>query len=121
MPREKNARKLRLARHTRIRKRVRGVEERPRLCIFRSLRHIYAQVIDDPKGHTLVAASSLEAPVAEVDEGGKTNKAKAVGALVAQRALEQGIKQVVFDRGGYKYHGRIKAIAEGAREGGLEF
>lgn len=88
--------------------------------VFRSLKHIYAQLIDDEAGHTLVAASSLDPSLKGVS-GGNIAGAKAVGALVASRALERGIKRVVFDRGGYKYHGRVKALADAAREGGLEF
>ena len=121
MPRDKDPRKLRKARHSRLRKQVAGTADRPRLCVFRSLRHISAQVIDDPRGHTLAAASSLEAPVKDLADGGKQGKAKDVGTLIAERALEQGITKVVFDRGGYKYHGRVKALAEAAREGGLSF
>jgi large subunit ribosomal protein L18 len=105
-----------------VRKKVKGTPEQPRLCIFRSLRAIYAQVIDDAQGHTLVAASSLEN---QQENGGlphpKTSASVAVGKLIAERALAQGIGQVVFDRGGYKYHGRVKALAEAAREGGLKF
>ncbi|HVT95281.1 MAG TPA: 50S ribosomal protein L18 [Bryobacteraceae bacterium] len=104
--------------HTRIRRRVRGTEERPRLAIFRSLKHIYAQVIDDHKGRTLAAASSVEKDAAQ---GGNVAGAKAIGKLVAERAKEKGITKVVFDRGGYIYHGRVKALAEAAREAGLEF
>jgi large subunit ribosomal protein L18 len=122
MPKDKDSRKLRAVRHRRVRKRVRGTPEQPRLCIFRSLRAIYAQVIDDDQGHTLVAASSLES---QQENGGppypKTSASAAVGKLIAERALAQGIGQVVFDRGGYKYHGRVKALAEAAREGGLKF
>jgi large subunit ribosomal protein L18 len=105
--------------HKRIRQRIRGNAERPRLAVYRSLKHIYAQVIDDASGQTLVAASSKEkdAPV----KGGNVAGAKAVGKLVAERAKEKGIKTIVFDRGGYLYHGRVKALAEAAREGGLEF
>jgi large subunit ribosomal protein L18 len=97
---------------------VRGTEERPRLAIFRSLKHIYAQVIDDHKGRTLAAASSVEKDAAQ---GGNVAGAKAIGKLVAERAKEKGITKVVFDRGGYIYHGRVKALAEAAREAGLEF
>jgi len=105
--------------HKRIRRKLSGTTERPRLAVFRSVAHIYAQVIDDTKGATLVSASS-------VDKGGKTNcgnvaAAKTIGKLVAQRAKEKGIKHVVFDRGGYQYHGRVKALADAAREAGLEF
>ena len=105
--------------HVRIRRKVRGTAERPRLAVFRSVAHIYAQVIDDNAGATLVSAST-------VDKGGKANggnvaAAKAIGKLVAERAKDKGIKSVVFDRGGFLYHGRIKALADAAREGGLEF
>jgi large subunit ribosomal protein L18 len=119
MPRDKDSRKLRVVRHHRVRKRVAGTPEQPRLCVFRSLRGIYAQVIDDTKGHTLVAASSQESNSGQ--PGTKTAASAAVGKLVAQRALARGITRVVFDRGGYKYHGRVKALAEAAREGGLKF
>lgn len=105
--------------HKRIRRKLRGTTERPRLAIFRSVAHIYAQVIDDAKGVTIVSASS-------VDKDGRTNggniaAAKTIGKLVAQRAKEKGIASVVFDRGGYPYHGRVKALADAAREAGLEF
>jgi large subunit ribosomal protein L18 len=105
--------------HQRIRRKLRGTAERPRLAVFRSVAHIYAQVIDDAEGKTLVSASS-------VDKGAKTNggnvaAAKAIGKTVAERAKEKGIKRVVFDRGGYQYHGRVKALAEAARAAGLEF
>ena len=106
--------------HERIRHKVRGSEERPRLAVYRSTKHIYAQVIDDRKGFTLVAASSSEKNSA-VKSGGNVAGAKEVGKLVAQRAKEKGIGKVVFDRGGYLYHGRIKALADAAREAGLEF
>src|SRR5260370_1193809 len=106
--------------HSRIRHKVRGSEERPRLAVYRSLKHIYAQVIDDRKGHTVAAASTSEKNSA-IKGGGNLAGAKEIGRLVAQRAKEKGIKKVVFDRGGYLYHGRIKALAEAAREAGLEF
>jgi large subunit ribosomal protein L18 len=106
--------------HERIRHKVHGNEERPRLAIYRSLKHIYAQVIDDRKGHTLAAASSSEKNSA-VKSGGNIAGAKEIGRLVAQRAKEKGINKVVFDRGGYLYHGRVKALADAAREAGLEF
>ena len=106
--------------HKRIRHRVRGTEERPRLAVFRSLKHIYAQVIDDRRGQTLAAASSGEKKAA-IGSGGNLAGAKQVGKLIAERAQANGIKKVVFDRGGYLYHGRIKALADAAREGGLEF
>lgn len=106
--------------HTRIRHRVRGTQERPRLAVFRSLKHIYAQVIDDRQGHTLAAASSGEKKSA-AGNGGNLAGAKQVGTLIAERAKANGIKKVVFDRGGYLYHGRIKALADAARAAGLEF
>jgi large subunit ribosomal protein L18 len=105
--------------HRRIRRKLRGTAERPRLAVFRSVAHIYAQVIDDAQGKTLVAASSVDKG-AKID-GGNLAAAKAIGALVAERAKEKGIKVVVFDRGGYQYHGRVKALAEAARAAGLEF
>jgi len=110
---------LRLRIHRRIRKKVRGTPERPRLAVFRSLKHIYAQVIDDTRGHTLAAASSLEK--SRQAAGGNVAGAREVGRLIAERALAKGIKRVVFDRGGFRYHGRVKALAEAAREAGLEF
>jgi large subunit ribosomal protein L18 len=109
---------IRLRIHKRIRARVHGTEERPRLAVFRSVKHIYAQVIDDSKGHTIVAASSAEK---NTPGGGNVAGAKSVGKQVAERAKEKGVKAVVFDRGGYLYHGRIKALADAAREAGLEF
>ena len=122
MAKDKNARRLRIVRHIRVRKKVRGTAERPRLCVFRSLRHIYAQIIDDTQGNTLAAATSLEAENQQsAAAGSKLALSEAVGKLVAERAKAKGITQVVFDRGGYKYHGRIKALADGSREGGLAF
>jgi large subunit ribosomal protein L18 len=110
-------------RHLRVRAKVSGSPERPRLNVFRSSAHIYAQVIDDVEGHTLVAASSLEPEVISRLTDGKTksDKAKAVGLVVGERAKAAGINSVVFDRGGFKYHGRVKAVADGAREAGLTF
>jgi large subunit ribosomal protein L18 len=108
-------------RHLRIRRRVIGTTERPRLSVYRSLKQIYAQVIDDTKGVTFVAASSLDAAFKSAKGKGNIAMAKEVGGLIAQRAVEKGIKQIVFDRSGYLYHGRIKALADGAREAGLEF
>jgi large subunit ribosomal protein L18 len=108
-------------RHQRVRVRVSGTPQQPRLNIFRSLGHIYAQVIDDTIGHTLVAASSLEAEIRAVSGKKKVDVARLVGELAARRALAKGIAQVVFDRGGYRYHGRVKALAEAARKGGLKF
>jgi large subunit ribosomal protein L18 len=138
-------RAARLRRHERVRERVVGTPQRPRLCVFRSLKHIYAQIIDDKAGRTLVAASDLEADFRLHMDGKKTARPKSkkgaaqqettpptqgkakkdvaglVGGLVAERALEKGIKMVVFDRGGYRFHGRVKALAEAAREAGLQF
>jgi large subunit ribosomal protein L18 len=111
---------VRLRIHLRIRQRVRGTEERPRLAIFRSVKHIYAQVIDDRQAHTVVSASSNEKN-SSIGNGGNIAGAKQVGKLVAERAKTKGISKVVFDRGGYLYHGRVKALAEAAREAGLEF
>lgn len=115
-PREARAR-----RHRRVRKRVFGTPERPRLNVFRSANHIYAQVIVDTSGRTLVAASTLEPAQRQHGYGGNVEAARRVGRLVAERALAQGIRKVVFDRGGYLYHGRVAALAEAAREAGLEF
>jgi len=118
----KSVTEARIRRHERIRKEVSGTAERPRLSVYRSLNHIYAQIIDDSRGNTLVAASTLDKDFG-VEKGHKGNvgMAKKVGQLIAKRALEKGLKKVVFDRGGYLYHGRVKALAEGAREAGLEF
>ena len=104
-------------RHRRVRKNVRGVADRPRLAVFRSSNHIYAQVIDDDQGHTLASAGSLELKL----DDAKTEVAKAVGEALAKKALAAGVTKVVFDRGGYKYHGRVKALAEAARDAGLNF
>ena len=112
---------VRLRIHTRIRSRVRGSEERPRLAVYRSVSHIYAQVIDDRKGHTLVAAASTDKKAAVGKNGGNVAGAKELGRIIAERAKEKGITKVVFDRGGYLYHGRIKALADAARAAGLEF
>ena len=109
-------------RHERVRKQLSGSESRPRLNVFRSLNHIYVQVIDDSVGHTLVSASTVDPEVKAQLEGlDKTGQARLVGKIVGQRALQSGIQQIVFDRGGYLYHGRVKAVADGAREAGLEF
>ncbi|HYL09181.1 MAG TPA: 50S ribosomal protein L18 [Candidatus Acidoferrales bacterium] len=108
--------------HQRVRTRVVGTPERPRLCVFRSLGHIYAQVIDDRAGRTLVSASSIDAEVRkQLKGGGNLAAAKVIGKTVAERARAAKIEQVVFDRGGYKYHGRVKALADAAREAGLKF
>ena len=109
-------------RHRRVRKNLSGTTERPRLNVFRSLRHIHAQIINDEVGHTLVSASTSEAEVKQQIDGlDKTAQARMLGKVLAERALARGVTRVVFDRGGYKYHGRVKALAEGSREGGLEF
>jgi large subunit ribosomal protein L18 len=105
--------------HQRIRRKLSGTKERPRLAVFRSVAHIYAQVIDDVEGRTLASASSVDKD--GKTKGGNVAAAKAIGKLVAERAKEKGVKAVVFDRGGYQYHGRIKALADAAREAGLEF
>ena len=113
---------LRKARHARTRKRMAGEAERPRLNVYRSLNHIYAQIIDDDGGCTIVAASTIDKDLKEAAKnGGNIEGAKAVGKMIAERALAKGIKKVIFDRGGYQYHGRVKALAETARESGLEF
>ncbi|MBE2183011.1 MAG: 50S ribosomal protein L18 [Anaerolineae bacterium] len=115
-------RESRIRRHLRVRGTVNGTQERPRLNVFRSLTNIYVQVIDDTAGRTLVSASTIDNEVASQIEGkNKTEAAKIVGQVVAQRAKAAGIEKVVFDRGGYRYQGRVAAVAEGAREGGLEF
>jgi large subunit ribosomal protein L18 len=114
--------KTRKARHERIRKRVTGTPTHPRLCVRRSLNHIYAQIVDDESGNSLVQISSLAPEIrGSAGEKAKLDLSKEVGKLIAQKALEKGIKSVVFDRGGYLYHGRVKAVAEAAREAGLLF
>jgi large subunit ribosomal protein L18 len=118
MPRE-SRNEIRRRIHHRTRKRLAGTLERPRLAVFRSVNHIYAQVIDDQQGHTLVAAGSIEKDLR--GKGGNVEGAKLIGRLVAERAKEKGITKVVFDRGGYLYHGRVKALADAARQAGLEF
>jgi large subunit ribosomal protein L18 len=116
-----DTRAARQRRHKRIRVVLMGTRERPRLNVFRSLQHIYAQVIDDASGTTLVAASTNEADARGSLNGTKTERARAVGKTIAERAREKGVSAVVFDRGGYLYHGRVKALADAAREAGLEF
>ncbi|NLY89557.1 MAG: 50S ribosomal protein L18 [Firmicutes bacterium] len=113
----------RIRRHMRLRKRVTGTAERPRLSVFKSLRHIYAQIIDDTAGKTLLSASTLEPEIREKvgKDSGNIAGAKVVGEIIAERALAKGIKKVVFDRGGHLYHGRVAALAEAAREKGLDF
>lgn len=113
---------MRIHRHRRLRKRVAGTPERPRLSVFRSLKHIYAQVIDDESGTTLVSASTLDKSLADtIKGGGDQDAAKSVGKLIAERALGKGIDSVVFDRGGHIFQGRVKALADAAREAGLKF
>ena len=120
--RKKTPQAARTRRHLRIRRRLSGTPERPRLAVYRSLTHIYAQVIDDAKGQTLASASSLEKDMRDsLKTGANVEAAKAVGKRLAERASAKGVKQVVFDRGGYLYHGRVKALADAAREGGLDF
>jgi large subunit ribosomal protein L18 len=115
-------REARLRRHRRVRQKVSGNGRRPRLAVFRSLNHIYAQVIDDSQGHTLASASTLDAELKKDSRGKtKTDRAGLVGELLAKRAADKGINEVSFDRGGFKYHGRVKALAEAARKGGLKF
>ncbi|MYB04539.1 MAG: 50S ribosomal protein L18 [Acidimicrobiaceae bacterium] len=116
----KTRRQGRIRRHRRVRKKVRGTAERPRLSVFRSSRHISAQLIDDGAGTTLASASTLEAELRSVP-GGNVAAARSVGTLIGQRALDAGIKSVVFDRGGYRYHGRVAELANAARSAGLEF
>lgn len=116
-----NRREIRARIHKRIRRKVVGTQEQPRLAVFRSLKHISVQVIDDATGNTLAAASSTEKKLGLGNKGGNLAGAKEIGKLVAERAKEKGLKKVVFDRGGFLYHGRIKALADAAREAGLEF
>lgn len=117
-----NRNESRLKRHRRVRKAITGTPERPRLNVFRSLHHIYAQIIDDTTGNTIISTSSLDSELSgKIKTGRDKAAAQAVGALIAKKASEKGIKSVVFDRGGYLYHGRIKALADAAREEGLEF
>ena len=116
-----NPRQARIRRHARVRRNIDGTSGRPRLAVFRSLQHIYAQLIDDDAGHTLVAASTLEPGARAEATGTKSEVAERVGRLIAERAQAKGITSVVFDRGGFLYHGRVKALADGARAGGLQF
>ncbi|OPX23336.1 MAG: 50S ribosomal protein L18 [Planctomycetales bacterium 4484_113] len=120
MAKQVNRQLLRVVRHRRVRRQIRGTRERPRLAVFRSSRHIYAQIIDDINGHTLVAASTLM-PELRAQKGSPTERAALVGRELARLAVEKGIAEVVFDRGGHKYHGRTRALAEAAREAGLKF
>jgi large subunit ribosomal protein L18 len=122
MDRAKERHLARQRRHARVRKGMQGTPERPRLSVYRSLKHIYAQVIDDTQGRTLVSASTLDADVQkELNGKDKSAQAAVVGEVLAKRAQATGVKQVVFDRGGYKYHGRVKSLAEAARKAGLDF
>lgn len=122
MIKHKDRNEARQRRHLRIRRAVQGTPERPRLSVFRSLAHIYAQVVDDRVGRTLAAASTRDPEIrSQAEAAKKADAGKLVGQLIARRAKERGIRRVVFDRGGYLYHGRVRALAEGAREGGLEF
>ena len=115
-------RESRLRRHRRIRKKITGTPQRPRLCVFRSVKHIYAQVVDDSSGHTLASASSLDPDFRTLGAASKTVAgAREVGRLVGERARAQGVEAVSFDRGGFLYHGRVKSLADGAREAGLQF
>ncbi len=119
---ERDSKAIRTIRHRRVRQKVTGTISRPRLCVFRSLNHIHAQLIDDSSDQTLVSMSTLDSQIRGKTNGMvKTKKAEIVGTLIAEKALNKGIKQVVFDRGGYKYHGRVKVLAEAARKAGLEF
>lgn len=119
---KRSRKELRKIRHLRIRKKIFGTPERPRLAVYKSLRYIYAQIIDDTKGHTLVSASSLEKEIrSQLKSTKNMDAAKLVGEIIAKRALEKGIKKVVFDRGGFLYHGKVKALADSARAAGLEF
>lgn len=122
MIKKEDRRKLRLVRHRRIRKKISGTPERPRLSVFRSEKHIYAQIIDDTKGVTLTSASTVDRALrGKLKKTWNVEAAREVGKLLAERALAKGISQVVFDRGGFKYHGRVKALADAAREAGLKF
>lgn len=122
MFKKRDRNEVRVIRHERVRKKISGTPARPRLCVYRSLNHIYAQIIDDTVGNTLVAASTVEKEISsQIGEADKKGASKIVGKVIAQRALEKGIKEVVFDRGGYIYTGRVAELAAGAREGGLDF
>lgn len=119
---KQNRNEIRLRKHVRVRKKVSGTQERPRMNVFRSLKNIYVQIIDDSTGNTLVSASTLDTALkGKVANSGNKEAAKEVGKLIAVKAIEKGIKQVVFDRGGYIYHGRVKELADAAREAGLDF
>ncbi|MBB3114304.1 large subunit ribosomal protein L18 [Paenibacillus phyllosphaerae] len=113
--------KARLKRHLRVRKKINGTTQRPRLSVFRSSKHIYAQLIDDVQGVTIAAASTLDKEITDLGNGGNVEAARKIGELIANRAKAKGVEEVVFDRGGYLYHGRVQALAEAAREAGLQF
>lgn len=122
MSRQRTRKSMRLMRHARVRRRLTGTADRPRLSVFRALNHVYAQIIDDGEGSTLAAASSVESEVRERKDGlSKTEVSRVVGRLLADRAKKRGVTTVVFDRGGYKYHGRVKALADVLREEGIVF
>ena len=122
MFKKRDRNEVRVIRHARVRKKISGTPEMPRLCVYRSNKYIYAQIIDDTQGITLVSASSLDAALkGQLDEVTKSDEAKLVGKLIAERAKQAGVNKVVFDRGGYVYTGRVAALAAGAREAGLEF
>ena len=118
---KKSRSEIRHKKHARLRNRISGTAERPRLCVFRSNNHMYAQVIDDVKGHTLCAASTMDKEAKDLEYTDNVDAAAFVGKTIAERALAKGIKEVVFDRGGFIYHGKVKALADAAREAGLEF
>jgi large subunit ribosomal protein L18 len=122
MSKTKDRREARRRRHLRVRRKIQGTEDRPRLAVFRSLNHIYAQIIDDTRGYTLVTASTLDPEVRDqLADMNKSEQAKVVGQVLGRRATSHGIEKVVFDRAGYKFHGRVRSLAEGARAEGLEF
>lgn len=116
-----NRKLIRKGKHIRVRKKISGTAESPRLCVYKSLNHIYAQIIDDQEGVTLVAASTLDKELSDLSSKANIEAAKKVGTQIAQKAQAKGITSVVFDRGGYKYHGKVAALADAAREGGLQF
>lgn len=121
MFKKRDRNEVRVIRHARVRKKISGTPDMPRLCVFRSNQYMYAQLIDDTQGLTLAQASSMDATVKELKAATKTEEAKAIGKLVAERALEKGVQKAVFDRSGYVYTGRVASLAEGAREAGLKF
>ncbi len=122
MIKKRTRNEMRIIRHKRIRKKVYGTKDKPRMAVFKSLRYIYVQIIDDEAGHTMVSASTLEKGIREkLSSTSNIEAAKYIGKVVAERALSKGIKEVVFDRGGHKYHGAVKALADAAREAGLKF